>query len=279
MKERPGVCFLVTADMGPGAAFGASQSPINLDPSIEVREFAAGSELVCNYETVDPLKSYRFNQVNESYYFPLSKVKRVDNDYRSFNYMNTATINLFDFHIQRADFFAQQFHFHSPSEHSLNGKLLDLEMHIVHLIQDEHNPNKLGPRDPNASQFFAGVLGFLFKVEPDEFFESRRAKNPEIEYHDNFLLSLIDEQKHKIALLERDDMVEEDFTPQLENLDQSPLNLNKFVKLINFQRRFTYQGSLTTAPCAEGILWNVVENVIPIKQRTIDEYNHFRRVH
>ena len=42
---------------------------------------------------------------------------------------------------------ALQFHFHAPSEHSVNGKLYDFEMHIVHLFPD----GSLG-----------GVLGFFF---------------------------------------------------------------------------------------------------------------------
>lgn len=58
----------------------------------------------------------------------------------------------------------------------------------------------------------------------------------------------------------------------------SPLNLNRFVELIDFNRRFTYQGSLTTAPLVEGILWNVVDTVIPIRQSTLDQYTNFKRV-
>jgi len=87
--------------------------------------------------------------------------------------MNTATISLFDKHIPKADFFAQQFHFHSPAEHSIDGKLMDLEMHIVHFIDEKIDPTKIGADNPDASQFFAGVLGFMFKVMDDEYFESR----------------------------------------------------------------------------------------------------------
>ena len=67
-------------------------------------------------------------------------------------------------------------------------------------------------------------------------------------------------------------------TGSTENTEQSPLNLCKFVKLIDFNRRFTYQGSLTTAPLVEGILWNLVDTVIPIRQSTMDKYVEYRRV-
>ena len=59
---------------------------------------------------------------------------------------------------------------------------------------------------------------------------------------------------------------------------QSPLNLKKFVELVDYNRRFTYQGSLTTAPLVEGILWNVIDTVIPITQKTMDQYLEFRKV-
>lgn len=59
---------------------------------------------------------------------------------------------------------------------------------------------------------------------------------------------------------------------------QKSLDLKKFVELIDFNKRFTYQGSLTTAPLVEGILWNVVDTVIPITQSTMDQFTGFRKV-
>ena len=126
-----------------------------------------------NYETIDPKASYKFNQSIESFFFPIKKSKQPGNNHTSFNYLNTSTIGLFDKHIPSANFFAQQFHFHSPAEHSIDGKLMDLEMHIVHFIDEKIDPTKIGADNPKASQFFAGVLGFIFKVMPDEYFEAR----------------------------------------------------------------------------------------------------------
>lgn len=48
---------------------------------------------------------------------------------------------------------AVQLHFHAPSEHSINGELLPLEMHIVHV--HEH-PSKFS------------VLGIMFQVGDEE---------------------------------------------------------------------------------------------------------------
>jgi carbonic anhydrase len=43
-----------------------------------------------------------------------------------------------------------QFHFHAPSEHTIMGKNMDLEMHIVHLTPEGE---------------LAAVLGIMFDVE------------------------------------------------------------------------------------------------------------------
>jgi hypothetical protein len=126
-----------------------------------------------------------------------------------------------------------------------------------------------------------GVLGFLFKVMPDSYFKKMMKKNPDILYHDEFLMNLVDEEKHEQLMMEQKGSAEDeedDMQPQEKNLDESPLNMGKFVDLLDYNRRYTYQGSLTTAPCAEGIMWNVVESVIPIRQSTIDEFTRFRKV-
>jgi carbonic anhydrase len=56
------------------------------------------------------------------------------------------------------------------------------------------------------------------------------------------------------------------------------LDLTEFVSRLNFNKRWTYPGSLTTAPCDEGILWNILENVIPIRQETLDKFTEMRKV-
>lgn len=63
------------------------------------------------------------------------------------------------------------------------------------------------------------------------------------------------------------------FGPKLPKLD-----LTKFVQLCAFNRRWTYTGSLTTAPFTEGILWNVLEHVLPIRQTTLDMFLEYRKL-
>ena len=79
----------------------------------------------------------------------------------------------------------------------------------------------------------------------------------EIEWHDKFMLELVEDEKNSTGF---------------------ELDLKEFVNKVDFNKRWTYQGSLTTAPCDEGILWNVVEGVIPIRQGTLDRFTGMRRV-
>ena len=37
------------------------------------------------------------------------------------------------------------------------------------------------------------------------------------------------------------------------------------MKVIDINNRWMYKGTLTTPPCTDKVLWNVVNNVYPIK--------------
>ena len=105
-------------------------------------------------------------------------------------------------------------------------------------------------------------MGFMFKCMPDSYFDEMKKSNPDvdIDYHDKFLADLAETEASS------------------QGGEREPLDLTEFVRLLDFNRRWTYNGSLTTIPCAEGILWNVVEHVIPIRQSTLDQYNNFRKI-
>jgi carbonic anhydrase len=85
---------------------------------------------------------------------------------------------------------------------------------------------------------------------PESYFEGIKKGNPgvDIEFHDKYLSDMVDTE------MKRSDE------------DRKPLDMTKFVELLDYNRRWSYQGSLTTIPCSEGILWNVLEHVIPIRQ-------------
>lgn len=150
------------------------------------------------------------------------------------NFMTTETISLFDKHIKKATLFALQTHFHAPSEHTIDGEIFDLEMHIVHQL----DPNLVNPQKGKKSQFTNGVLGFIFKGVTDDYFEKEGIND----YHDKFLLKMLSDR-----------------TDPAEPGKKNTCDMTEFVRLLKFNRRWTYDGSLTTAPFSEGILWNVIE--------------------
>lgn len=192
------------------------------------------------YKTIDASRQTKYKESGQQFQLVMEgKPKQ--------NVMKTETINLFDHHIQKANLYGLQAHFHAPSEHTIDGKLMDLEMHVVHQMDPE-----LTNADSNKkSQFSHGVLGFLFKAVPDNYF----GRNGVDDYHDQFLNGILDDQQYN-----------------------SKLDLTKFVHKLKFHKRWTYQGSLTTTPFSEGILWNVVEQVIPIRQSTLDKFLEYRKI-
>jgi carbonic anhydrase len=93
------------------------------------------------------------------------------------------------------------------------------------------------------------VLGFLFRVVKDDYFQNEKADD----WHDKFMRDMVEKRSTK-------------------------LDLTAFVKKLNYDRRWTYSGSLTTTPYSEGILWNVIEQVILIRQSTLDKFLQYQKV-
>lgn len=78
--------------------------------------------------------------------------------------------------INGIDFYLQQFHWHSPSEHTINGRRYNLEMHMVH-----------SSRQPNGNNKIA-VVSFLFKIGFPDPLISKLAKH---------ILPLVEEDQEK----------------------------------------------------------------------------------
>ena len=111
-----------------------------------------------------------------------------------------------------------QFHFHAPSEHAIGGQLFDLEIHFVHLPE--------GGPDPDG-QGFAAVLGVIF---------DRLAGGDEC---NPFIDSL-------------------NFNENGAEIDVTDVRVKDFLNEINTDIFFSYDGSLTTPPCTEGVKWSVL---------------------
>ena len=108
-----------------------------------------------------------------------------------------------------------QFHFHSPSEHTVEGKLYPAELHIVHLGCKDSR--KLGCGE-------VAVLGiFLDTMHPDE---------------DNRFL---DEVFGAFETRNKDDK------------DKETINVQALIDTLDTDGYWSYHGSFTTPPCTEGV--------------------------
>lgn len=113
-----------------------------------------------------------------------------------------------------------QFHFHSPSEHTFDGKHYDLELHIYHISIDKKHKS---------------VLAIYFDIEL-----GGDSENP-------FINSVFQNSVNKTV-----------GNPNNWIPDQVSLQ-NMLVKL-DKKKMFHYEGSLTTPPCTQNVEWNIIDD-------------------
>jgi len=127
---------------------------------------------------------------------------------------------------------SKQFHFHTPSEHLVDGQTFPLEMHIVNTINDSSNHNK-----PSYL-----VVGVLFRM------------GAENKFLDEFLNKVPNEEGGKSAL-QTGDVKLSDLLSQFTGND--------------IESYFAYKGSLTTPPFSEGVQWVVLKHVLEASEDQI----------
>ena len=155
-------------------------------------------------------------QLNGYAYRDITLSKDADGLLRGDDYSVYVPIDEGEFHLNFADgtksvFSPLQFHFHAPSEHSVDGKLYDLEVHFVHLYKE--------------SKDLGAVIGIFFDKEEGGDYESE------------FLNNLWD------------------------GGDEVVIQVESFLRNVDFSEYWNYPGSLTTPPCTEGIKWTVIKDV------------------
>ena len=128
-----------------------------------------------------------------------------------------------------------QFHFHAPSEHTVDGKNYDLEVHFVHYIKGSDTSSTNG----ETSVLLGAVIGVFFDVE-----DGADTNNP-------FIDSVIKG-------------IESKGTDEASNVA-----VRQFLATVDMTDYWSYPGSLTTPPCTEGIAWTVVRQVQPISKEQL----------
>ena len=130
-----------------------------------------------------------------------------------------------------------QYHFHAPSEHTLNGQQFDLEAHLVH---------------ENADGQLA-VVGVLMSIGD----------------HGNELVDEVFHNAPEEAGEETEVGVESNAKELLPGFDSHPGN-GSFV----LSRYYSYSGSLTTPACSEPVRWIVLKDPVTVSDFSVEELHH-----
>jgi carbonic anhydrase len=128
------------------------------------------------------------------------------------------------------DYLSKQFHFHTPSEHLINGMTFPMEMHIVNVLSDSANkPTYM-------------VLAVLF------------AMGTENKFIKEFLDKIPKEEGEKNAL-QTGEVKLDDLLSQFVGND-----INSY---------YSYKGSLTTPPYTESVQWVILKHVVEASEEQI----------
>lgn len=128
-----------------------------------------------------------------------------------------------------------QFHFHAGSEHTIDGKRHDLEMHTVHY-----------PKEPE-NDFIAAAVGIMFSLS-DYDAELSTAQQQVI---DAFFEGLKwDDESGSVV----SDMI----------------LYGDLMEMVDSNNRWSYKGSVTTPPCDTYVYWNVLQTIYPISKKHLD---------
>ena len=135
------------------------------------------------------------------------------------------------------------FHFHSRSEHLIDGRDYPMEVHLVHVISDQQNedlPPTLAATKPAPKSL--AVIGVMIK-----------------EGRPNQLIK--------------------DLWTEIPKAGDAPLrykikgqNASAFLPPAGKRSFFRYNGSLTTPPCTENVLWTVMTEPIEFSKNQIDTF-------
>jgi len=140
-----------------------------------------------------------------------------------------------------------QFHWHSPSEHTIDGVLYPLEVHLV--------------TQTNVTKDLA-VLGVMYKYGDENPLLAKLWPTES----DDFAFRLKGEQTGP----------EEDHLHQKGSKSDVPTDIDAMKELLPEDRSyFAYRGSLTTPPCSEGVYWHLMKTPVTA---SVDQVQNFQNV-
>lgn len=206
-------------------ASGTNQSPIDIEIG------ASTTKEIANIQMKYPKKG-DFEIFNNGHTLELTPLEYGETpDYTKSNYTTV---------LEGDEFKLMQFHFHTPSEHRLNGMSYPLEVHFVHVCPETKK---------NA------VVGIFFDIAygPSNDFCQKLAPVPT-----RFTSGGISDVKEK------------DQSAELKGLP-----LKKIQEHLAAHPAYHYSGSLTTPPCSEEIKWYVSKEPLKLD---VGEFLRFKEI-
>jgi carbonic anhydrase len=134
--------------------------------------------------------------------------------------------------INGKNFSCKQFHFHTPSEHLVDGITFPMEMHVVSALRDSADANKTS----------YVVVGVLFKIGAENKFLKE-------------FLNKIPAKEGEKTELHTGEVRFEDLVSQFTKNDIGSY--------------YTYNGSLTTPPFTESVQWVIMKHVVEASEEQI----------
>jgi carbonic anhydrase len=208
------------------------QSPIDL-PLHEAASYEGGSRLQIGYKAFPVSGSKIFNN-GHTVEVLLPKDNAGNSVAGGLNLVSTGFAKPVSYSLE-------QFHIHSPSEHTINGESFPLEVHLVH---------KKGAGQNDGEPLL--VVSFLFTTGPSNYLLSK--------FFDKLPAPPGANEEENVATLTRDARMD---------------LLNELVRHTHLEHYYTYLGSLTTPPCTEAVKWWVVSDFLTV---STDQVAAFRKV-
>ncbi|KAG1655620.1 hypothetical protein FOA52_008834 [Chlamydomonas sp. UWO 241] len=128
-----------------------------------------------------------------------------------------------------------QFHFHTKSEHTMEGVYFPLEMHIVNVVP--------GSELPGCGAMCIVPVGVMFRETLED--------NPVIET----ILSYASMREGEVTVVPKG----------------VSINLSELIPASGNGKVLQYAGSLTTPPCQEGFLWHVFAQASYMSRKQLDQ--------
>ena len=201
---------------------GLEQSPIDLTTDTDTSDKME----IIGYNYYDFVKQAGFSDTDFS-----QKIDFDDNQLRA-----NAELQITFADESQSYFTPKQFHFHAPSEHTVNGYLYDAEVHLVHVYKGS-GTTSAGVVD-SSEELYGAVIGIFFDM-----IEGGSTSNPFVDS----VFAAIEDPTKKVAM-------------------------RQFLSTVDMRDYWSYDGSFTTPPCTEGIKWSVIKQVQSISQAQLDRF-------